>query len=85
MLTEYTEQSMTQTVTCTQIIRKITPEQEQAEEPFLQDNPNRYVMFPIKYKPIWDTYKKHMASFWTAEEIDLSQDMKDWEKLNNDE
>ena len=85
MITEYTEQSMTQTVTCTQIVRKITPEQESKDEPILKTNPNRYVMFPIKYEPIWRMYKKHMASFWTAEEIDLSQDMKDWETLNDDE
>jgi ribonucleoside-diphosphate reductase subunit M2 len=26
-----------------------------------------------------------MASFWTAEEIDLYQDLKDWEKLSSDE
>ena len=27
-------------------------------------------------------YKKALASFWTADEIDLSQDLKDWQKLN---
>jgi len=55
------------------------------EDPLLKENPNRWVMFPIQYPQIWEMYKKHEASFWTAEEIDLSQDTKDWEKLNNSE
>jgi ribonucleoside-diphosphate reductase subunit M2 len=42
-------------------------------------------MFPIKYPEIWDFYKKAEASFWTAEEVDLSSDMKHWDTLNNDE
>merc|ERR1712118_565531 len=48
-------------------------------DPLLMDNPRRWVMFPIQYPAVWEMYKKHEASFWTAEEIDLSQDMKDWE------
>lgn len=55
------------------------------EEPVLKENPRRFVMFPIKYHDFWDMYKKHVASFWTAEEIDLEQDMRDWEKLNTNE
>jgi ribonucleoside-diphosphate reductase beta chain len=55
-------------------------------EPILVDNPNRFVLFPIQHDDIWSFYKKSEASFWTAEEIDLSQDISDWEnKLNNDE
>ncbi len=46
---------------------------------------NRYVLFPIKYNTIWSHYKKQMASFWTAEEIDFSKDEEDWEKLNDNE
>merc|ERR1719305_251514 len=49
------------------------------------DNPSRWVMFPIKYPAVWEMYKKHEASFWTAEEVDLSQDMKDWDKLSDAE
>ena len=31
-------------------------------------------------------YKQAEASFWTAEEIDLSKDLRDWnERLNEDE
>lgn len=57
-----------------------------SNEPILQDNPNRYVLFPIKHDDIWQWYKKQEASFWTAEEIDLQQDLVDWEsKLNDDE
>jgi len=54
-------------------------------EPMLVENPNRFVLFPIKYHDFWDMYKKHVASFWTAEEIDLEQDQRDWEKLNQNE
>jgi len=54
-------------------------------EPMLMENPNRYVMFPLQDKEIWEMYKKHVASFWTAEEIDLSTDVKDWEKLSDNE
>ncbi len=55
-------------------------------EPILQENKNRFVIFPIKHHDIWEWYKKMEASFWTAEEIDLSQDLNDWNnKLSNDE
>ncbi len=57
-----------------------------ADERILQENPNRFVLFPIKHDDIWSFYKKSEASFWTAEEIDLHQDISDWEnKLNDDE
>tara|TARA_B100001964_G_scaffold245681_1_gene334750 strand:+ start:4676 stop:5650 length:975 start_codon:yes stop_codon:yes gene_type:complete len=55
------------------------------EEPLTTENPNRFVLFPIKYPDIWDVYKKQMAVFWKAEEIDLSKDYIDWEKLNDNE
>ncbi len=55
-------------------------------EPILVENPNRFVLFPIQHDDIWAEYKKSEACFWTAEEIDLSQDLTDWdEKLNADE
>jgi ribonucleoside-diphosphate reductase beta chain len=55
-------------------------------EPILQENKDRFVLFPIKHKDIWEMYKKAEASFWTAEEIDLSADTVDWEhKLTSDE
>jgi|TARA_B100001105_G_scaffold253841_1_gene248252 ribonucleoside-diphosphate reductase beta chain len=55
-------------------------------EPILQENNNRFVIFPIEHHDIWEWYKKCEASFWTAEEIDLQQDLTDWKtKLNNDE
>ena len=55
-------------------------------EPILESNPNRLALFPIKYKDIWQLYKKAEASFWTAEEIDLSQDVQHWDRaLNNEE
>ena len=54
-------------------------------EPLLTDNDDRFVIFPIKHHDLWAKYKQHMAVFWTPEEIDLSKDMKDWEKLNDNE
>ena len=55
-------------------------------EPILQDNKDRFVIFPIKHHDIWEWYKKQEACIWTAEEIDLHQDLNDWNnKLNDDE
>ncbi|HTF81952.1 MAG TPA: ribonucleotide-diphosphate reductase subunit beta, partial [Cytophagales bacterium] len=54
-------------------------------EPLLKDNKDRFVLFPIQHNDIWEMYKQAEASFWTAEEIDLSPDLKDWEKLNDGE
>lgn len=56
-----------------------------AVEPILQENKDRFVLFPIVHNDIWQYYKKAEASFWTAEEIDLSQDLKDWANLNDGE
>ncbi|MGL1889121.1 MAG: ribonucleotide-diphosphate reductase subunit beta, partial [Reichenbachiella sp.] len=58
---------------------------ETSIEPILQPNKNRFVLFPIEQDDIWQFYKKAEASFWTAEEIDLSQDLKDWVNLNDGE
>jgi ribonucleotide reductase beta subunit family protein with ferritin-like domain len=55
---------------------------EQKAEPLLSPNENRFVLRPIKYKDIWQHYKRHEGSFWTAEEIDMATDLKDWTKLN---
>ncbi len=55
-------------------------------EPILRDNKDRFVLFPINHQDIWRMYKQAEASFWTAEEIDLSTDIQDWtNKLNEDE
>jgi len=56
------------------------------KEHILTENPSRFVIFPLKYHDIWELYKTEEHSFWTAEEIDLSQDITDWEdKLNDNE
>ncbi|PKU78626.1 ribonucleoside-diphosphate reductase small chain [Dendrobium catenatum] len=56
------------------------------EEPLLAPNPDRFCMFPIRYPQIWEMYKKAEASFWTAEEVDLSQDLRHWDHtLTSDE
>jgi ribonucleoside-diphosphate reductase subunit M2 len=54
-------------------------------EVLLKENPRRWVMFPIQFPAVWEMYKKHEASFWTAEEVDLSQDNRDWDKLTDNE
>ena len=55
------------------------------KEQILEENPNRFVLFPIKYDKLWEAYKKAESSFWTAEEIDFSKDLNDWEKLTDNE
>jgi ribonucleoside-diphosphate reductase beta chain len=55
------------------------------EEVLLKENKDRFVLLPIKYPQIWEMYKKSEASFWTAEEIDLSDDQKHWDNLNDGE
>ena len=58
----------------------------QKTELLLKENPNRYVLFPIKYDKIWDLYKKQQKCYWQAEEMKLNEDMNDWNlKLNDDE
>ena len=54
-------------------------------EPLLDDNPNRFVMFPIEDKSIWDMYKKSVDCFWRAEEVDLSKDLTSWKTLSDNE
>ena len=54
-------------------------------EPLLQEDDNRYVMFPIRYKKIWEMYKKQEFCFWRAEEVDLSKDKKFWDELSSEE
>jgi ribonucleoside-diphosphate reductase subunit M2 len=54
-------------------------------EPLLDQNNERFCMFPIKYRDIWEYYKKAVASFWTSEEIDLAEDIKHWNSLNSNE
>ncbi len=67
-------------------IQKLNIKAMSQVEPILQENKNRFVIFPIKHHDIWEWYKKMEASFWTAEEIDLHQDLTDWNnKLSDDE
>ncbi|RYY52877.1 MAG: ribonucleoside-diphosphate reductase [Chitinophagaceae bacterium] len=58
---------------------------QQEDEILLKENKDRFVILPINYPRIWEQYKRHEASFWTAEEIDLSADAKDWAALNDGE
>jgi ribonucleoside-diphosphate reductase subunit M2 len=54
-------------------------------EPILDENDDKFVMFPVQYNDIWDMYKKQVDCFWRAEEVDLSRDLTDWDTLNADE
>jgi ribonucleoside-diphosphate reductase beta chain len=55
------------------------------KELILESNPDRFVIFPIQHNDIWEFYKMHQAAFWTAEEIDLTNDIRDWETLSDNE
>jgi ribonucleotide reductase beta subunit family protein with ferritin-like domain len=54
-------------------------------EPLLSQEHNRMTVYPIKFPSIWDAYKKQMAAFWTAEELDFSKDYDDYQKLSVNE
>ena len=54
-------------------------------EKILTENPGRFVIFPIEHNDIWEYYKQHQAAFWTAEEVDLTNDIRDWESLTENE
>ena len=54
-------------------------------EPLLDPSDDKFVMFPVQYNDIWEMYKKQVDCFWRAEEVDLSKDLIDWDKLNSDE
>ena len=55
------------------------------EDPILVPSTSRFTTFPIRYPDLWALYKKAIGSFWTVEEIDLAADLKDWDKLNDNE
>jgi len=54
-------------------------------EPLLMPDDNRYVMFPVKYNDVWEMYQRAVDSFWIVNEVNLAQDLKDWNNLNEDE
>jgi len=54
-------------------------------DPILEENPQRFVLFPIRYNKVWEFYKKAMASFWTTEEVDLGDDLRHWKDKMNDQ
>jgi ribonucleoside-diphosphate reductase beta chain len=62
-----------------------TEVKENLDESILKENPNRFVIFPIEHDDIWEFYKQHQAAFWTAEEVDLTGDIREWENLSNNE
>ncbi|KAK8849380.1 hypothetical protein IAR55_004712 [Kwoniella newhampshirensis] len=58
------------------VMKRRFPEED--EEDLLRESDARFVLFPIRYREIWQAYKASQASFWTAEELDLSHDLHDW-------
>lgn len=58
---------------------------DKKEEYLLQENPNRFVIFPIKHHDIWESFQKHRKAFWIESEIDLIPDIKDWKVMKDDE
>ena len=56
-----------------------------SDDILLKQDDKRFVMFPIKDKDIWSMYKKAEDSFWRVEEVDLSKDLTDWDKLDDNE
>ena len=66
-------------------VLELEDEKVSCPEPLLSANDDRFVIFPIDHHDLWKKYKNHIAVFWTPEEIDLSKDMKDWERLNDKE
>lgn len=54
-------------------------------EPILDKKNIKFSVYPIQYQNLWNLYKIQQSSFWKAEEIDFSQDYKDFEKLSSDE
>jgi len=85
--------SQSQNIPSDQQTKEIKPELKEdkkpnhhiEDEPLLRENPRRFVVFPIEYHDIWQMYKKAEASFWTAEEVDLSKDLSHWEQLKAEE
>lgn len=59
--------------------------EEEFVEPILKENPNRFTLFPIMKPKLYQKYENHLAVFWTTSEIDLAKDMKDWNKLTQNE
>ena len=55
------------------------------EEPLLKQNPDRFVIYPIVHSDLWQEFKRQEASFWTAEEVDLTEDRRDWDRLKEEE
>ncbi|KAL8242821.1 hypothetical protein R6Q59_013123 [Mikania micrantha] len=58
---------------------------DEEEEPILAEQNQRFCMFPVRYNQLWEMYKKAQASFWIAEEADLSLDVQQWQNLTESE
>lgn len=66
-------------------ISEITLEEEKFIEPILRENPHRFTLFPVAKPKLFAKYKNSLSVFWVPEEVDLSKDLRDWVKLNDNE
>lgn len=55
------------------------------KEELLDESKDRFVIFPIEHDELWEQYKNAEMAFWTAEEINLADDIAQWQKLTDDE
>lgn len=85
MLVDYSHVKSSSETQIEKNMKLIERSQPILEEPLLEESADRYVMFPIQDDNIWKMYKKQIDCFWRAEEVDLSKDLSDWEKLTKDE
>jgi ribonucleotide reductase beta subunit family protein with ferritin-like domain len=92
LITEYPNENLEieQSLKLEEIVISATPKAEKMKrvehiEPILREDDSRYVMFPVKHNDVWQMYKKQVDSFWRVEEIDLSKDLGDWDRLTKDE
>jgi ribonucleoside-diphosphate reductase subunit M2 len=51
------------------------------KEPILSLTSEKYTVYPVQYQTIWNIYKKQLQVNWVVEEVDLSKDVADWEKM----
>lgn len=66
-------------------IDRLIPHGAIADEPILRENPDRFVIFPLQHHDLWELYKHQVKDFWTVEEVDLANDLADWNKLPENE
>ncbi|KAK0404110.1 hypothetical protein QR680_017294 [Steinernema hermaphroditum] len=57
----------------------------EVDEVLLRETPSRFVVFPLQFKAMWQYYKRHIENFWTADEMEVQDDVTNFDKLSHDE